>query len=86
MEIPSVTKIEEGRYNISSLPCPDCNTIVTFEIDGSALFLARQGGSVQSVLPDKSADIRERFVSGYCAPCWTKLFDYDDDDEAEEEE
>ncbi len=81
MQTSSVTKIREGRYQIVSLPCPDCNTTVTFEIDGSFLFLAQRGGSVQDVLPDKSADDRERFVSGYCAPCWSAMFGGDDDDE-----
>jgi hypothetical protein len=84
MQIQSATKIEEGRYQIASKPCPDCNAVVTLEIDGSSLYLANQGASVQQVLPNQPADVRERFVSGYCADCWNKIFDFDDDEEDDE--
>jgi hypothetical protein len=80
MQIQSTTKIEEGRYQIVSKPCPDCNTVVTLEIDGSSLYRANQGASVQEVLPNQTADVRERFVSGYCSDCWKLIF-ADDDEE-----
>lgn len=85
MFIPSVTKIEEGRYQISSKPCPDCNAVISFEIDGASLYLANQGATIQQVLPDKSNDVRERFLTGYCPECWTKIFGSDDDESEEDE-
>jgi hypothetical protein len=84
MLIPSVTKIEEGRYKITSRPCPDCNTSVSLEIDGASLFLANQGAFVQKVLPNEPDNVRERFVSGYCADCWSKIFANDDEEESED--
>jgi hypothetical protein len=69
-----VSKIEEGRYLVSSLPCPDCSQVFTTEISGDRLFAFRQGAFIQEVLPNLSASERERFMSGYCGDCWKKIF------------
>jgi hypothetical protein len=74
MKIQSVERIKEGRYKITSPPCPDCNAFVTLEIDGKSLFLANQGEFVQKVLPKEPQQVREQFVSGYCGSCWSKIF------------
>jgi hypothetical protein len=84
MLIQSVTKIEEGRYKITSRPCPDCSTAVSLEIDGASLFLANQGAFVQKVLPNEPDSVRERFVSGYCAGCWSLIFADDGEEESED--
>jgi hypothetical protein len=84
MLIQSVTKIEEGRYKITSKPCPDCSTAVSLEIDGASLFLANQGAFVQKVLPNEPDSVRERFVSGYCAGCWSLIFGNDEDEDDKE--
>jgi hypothetical protein len=70
----SVSKVEEGLYQVTSKPCPDCTTSVSLQISGQSLYLANQGALVQAVMPDQPADVRERFVTGYCAECWSKIF------------
>lgn len=83
MNITHVGKIEEGRYTISSLVCPKCNESLTIEVSGNELFRIRQG-ELNVLAPRISKEERERFISGYCAPCWADLFggwDDDDDDE-----
>lgn len=74
MLIQSITKIEEGRYKITSPPCPECTVYITLEIDGSSLYLANQGELVQKVLPNEPQRVREQFVSGYCGGCWDRIF------------
>lgn len=80
MSIPKITKIREGKYAIESPICPGCNKTETVEIDGQSLFRFRQGEKIQDVMPNMSADVRERFMSGYCPPCWTETFGSDDDE------
>ena len=80
MRITKVTKIEEDKYEIESIPCRTCEQTISLEIGGYALFHLNQGAGAMTVLPDVSVDVRERFMSGYCPPCWTALF-ADDEDE-----
>jgi hypothetical protein len=81
MMFTSVSKVEEGLYEVTSKPCPDCTTTVSLQISGHSLYLANQGALVQFVLPNQTADVRERFVSGYCSTCWNTMFDFDDEEE-----
>jgi hypothetical protein len=74
MKLNEITKKEEGVYKVSSLPCPDCKGVLTIEIGSDKLFQYNQGALISSVLPDFSAEQRERFVSGYCGDCWKKIF------------
>lgn len=84
MNIGHIGKIAEGQYTISSPPCPACNEVLTLEIDGSLLYQYNRGASITTVLPNETDDTRERFISGYCAPCWTQMFGgWDDEDEDE---
>lgn len=83
MELRNITKVIEGTYAVDSLPCPECNEVLTIEIDGSNVFQYHQGARIDSVLPDLSDDERERFITGYCSDCWNNLFP---DEEGEENE
>ena len=69
-----IGKIEEGRYTVSSKPCPMCNESLTIEITGQQLYKYNQGALIQEVMPDVSAQDRERFVTGYCNTCWISIF------------
>jgi hypothetical protein len=44
------------------------------------------GAYIQDVFPDLSLDDRERFISGYCTPCWDQLFPFPEEDGIPEEE
>jgi len=79
MQLKQVTKIREGLYKASSLPCPDCNDVLEIELLGSKLYAYNQGAYVQEVFPDMNDDDRERFVSGVCPPCWEKTFPDEDE-------
>ena len=77
MNITHVGKIAEGKYTISSLECPVCKDTETIEITGSELYRINQGE--RNVLaPRISADVRERFISGYCPTCWDELYGTDE--------
>jgi hypothetical protein len=85
MELRNITKVEEGTYEVSSLPCPKCEQSLTVQIGGQQLFQYNQGASILAVLPDTNDDDRERFITGYCPTCWVELFGgWDDDEEGEE--
>lgn len=80
MSITSLKKLAEDKYEIESLKCPTCKQTTIVEIGGYALFQLNQGAGAMTVLPDVSVDVRERFMSGFCPPCWTAAF-ADDEDE-----
>lgn len=81
MTITKVTKLSEDKYEILSLPCPLCKKTAVEKISGYQLFQYRQGAGATVVLPNVSVDVRERFMSGTCGPCWTTMFGPGDDDE-----
>lgn len=77
MNITHIGKVREGLYTISSVPCPKCNEVLTLDIEGSLLFQYHQGAHISVVLPNETPATRERFITGYCDPCWTALFGSD---------
>ena len=50
MRLNNITKVEEGTYKVSSLPCPDCQGVLTLEIGGYNLFRYNQGALISEVL------------------------------------
>ena len=81
MSITKLEKIEEGKYQLTSLPCPTCKQTLTLDVSSYAVFQLNQGAGAMTVLPDVSVDVRERFMSGFCSPCWTATFGSDEDDD-----
>jgi hypothetical protein len=79
--ITDVRKIEEGRYKITSLPCPSCKTVLEVEVTGEQLFKLNQGAFMADATPELTADQWERFITGFCGPCWTNLFGDDEDED-----
>ena len=80
MVITKTEKIVEGTYAVTSLPCPVCGASATVEIASQKLFFYNQGASISIVLEGHPADVRERFISGYCGSCWSNLFGSDEED------
>jgi ribosomal protein S27E len=80
-KIAKLEKIEEGRYNATSLPCPMCGDSLTIEMPTSRLFAYNNGASITEVFPDLNSAERERFISGTCGDCWNKMFAFDDEEE-----
>jgi len=67
-----------SAYVVTSLPCPTCKETTSIEIAPEKLFLYNNGGRVQDVLVGYDIDVRERFITGTCSPCWDSLFDFDE--------
>jgi hypothetical protein len=76
----SIKKIEEGLYAIESLPCMHCDETVTVLIDGPQIWAMNQGEPTHTVMPFATAGLRERFISGTCETCWTRIFGLDEED------
>lgn len=66
----NIRKVTEGKYLVDSQPCPSCGDVLTAEIDGPHLFAYNHGALGQDVFPDMSPDNRERFMTGFCPPCY----------------
>jgi hypothetical protein len=67
-------------YKVDSLPCPNCNDVLTLSLFPDEVFNYNQGGYAQNVLSRYDADVRERFISGMCGDCWSAMFaDFDDE-------
>jgi hypothetical protein len=80
MQLNNITKVEEGLYSVESLPCPKCGDTYKLEIAGRQLHAYHNQSMVDEVLPDLSAEDRERFITGICPPCWDKMFEYEEMD------
>ena len=74
MNIKSIEKIEEGLYDIQSIPCIACKTVITIQITAPQLWAYNNGAHVQEVIPDESLAIREQFITGTCGTCWDNMF------------
>tara|TARA_B110000503_G_C6906558_1_gene312883 strand:- start:335 stop:586 length:252 start_codon:yes stop_codon:yes gene_type:complete len=77
-----ITKNEELNYFVSSLPCPNCDSVLSLEITPDKLYAYNQGAYAQDVLSAYDADTRERFITGICGTCWNEMFgepDWDDE-------
>jgi hypothetical protein len=70
MVITDVTRVTEGSYEVTSLPCPVCKDTLTVGITSEQLRTYRENGLVQNVFPDLPLPDRERFISGYCPKDW----------------
>jgi len=64
---------------VASKPCPDCQQRVYFLLPMSATQAYSINHHVGQSFPMLNADQRERFITGYCVPCWNDLFAYVDD-------
>jgi hypothetical protein len=82
MQLLNIIKIEEGLYSVESLPCPKCGDIYKLEIAGRELHAYHRQDMVEEVLPTLSPEDRERFITGICPPCWDKMFQYEEEDQA----
>jgi hypothetical protein len=65
-------------YVVTSHACPMCGGTQSIEIPSHKLFEYNQGALAHQVLSDFDADVRERFISGTCSPCWDSLFSFDE--------
>lgn len=62
-----------------SKPCPDCGQILVVEVTQEQFTRLAEGRDhIQNILPELSASSRERFISGYCGPCWDRMFEGSD--------
>jgi len=59
---------------ITSLRCPNCGGTETIELTDEENASRMRGSFAQVWGRRFSADVRERFISGYCAPCWDRIF------------
>lgn len=73
MQLLNITKIEEGLYSVESLPCPMCASKEILQLAGAQVHAYHNNALIQEVLPEVSAETRERFISGVCPPCWDSL-------------
>ncbi len=75
MHVTQIEKIEEGRYNVTSLLCIECHTTETIEVSSKWVFDLHQGGSGSELLPspEYSMGLRERFITGLCDKDWQKV-------------
>ena len=82
MQLINVTKVTEGKYYVQSLPCPKCDDRMELVIEGRQMHAYHNERMIDEVLPDVSAEDRERFITGICPPCWDKMFQYEEEGEA----
>jgi hypothetical protein len=54
--------------------CPDCGGSAYFLVPVSATVAFAITHHVTNSFPMMNRDQRERFITGYCVPCWDNLF------------
>ena len=61
---------------IAAYPCPQCGDVKVFDITERQMEeLKVRQKHIQYILPDFSAEDRERFVSGMCPTCWDAMWE-----------
>lgn len=55
-------------------PCPGCGLTRQVTVPEDDYHKFQAGAHVQDAFPYLDAGIREGFLTGYCTPCWDKLF------------
>lgn len=54
--------------------CPHCRKEEAVEVSQAGYEKWKAGSLIQDALPELSADVREQLITGYCGPCWNKIF------------
>lgn len=61
--------------------CPNCSGRLEYETSPEIAERIIAGKEpIQNILPNESADIRERFITGICESCWDSIFEEQHDD------
>lgn len=69
-------RTEERSAMLVGKDCPGCKSPgpIYYATRQQASDFASRRKNLQEIMPEVSADDRERFITGYCAPCWDNLF------------
>jgi hypothetical protein len=59
---------------IRSRSCPHCHESIKVEVPDEGIKAFQEGAFIQDAFPELDAATRERFITGYCGPCWDRLF------------
>ncbi len=59
-------------------PVGTCGKRILLPVTEEEASAYMDGAKIQVCLANYNADIRERFLSGYCPTCWRKAFGADD--------
>lgn len=62
---------------LQSKPCPCCGKRILLPVTEEEASAYYDGAPIQIALANRSAEIRERYVSGFCPTCWKKQFGSD---------
>lgn len=62
-------------HTVATLPCPECGERDIINVTPEMWQALRTGaGRIQDILrPYYGPDIRERFITGLCPPCWDNV-------------
>lgn len=64
---------QEGDTTVVRVRCPTCLSEDAVVVPTEGFKRWRNGALIQRALPELTADLRERLISGTCQPCWTLL-------------
>lgn len=59
---------------INSKPCPGCHETVLIQVRRKDYLAWKNGELIHKAFSYLTREQRERLISGYCDPCWDKLF------------
>lgn len=57
-----------------SKPCPGCKRVLFLKVQERDYENWENGTLIQNAFPYLSDEERESLITGYCDPCWDKLF------------
>lgn len=68
--------LEPKQHAIPTLPCPGCGQRINVACtrEQADEMSSPRCRDINQVFPELDCDTHERFISGYCPPCWDKLF------------
>lgn len=67
---------DDKLITVTTKACPACGHSEAVKITSVESFALNAGAPMQDVFPERDADFREMFITGYDKKCWDELFDF----------
>jgi len=72
---------QNPRETVLQATCPDCGIVEEFTVSSASLQMWTRGDRIQDAFPELGENQREKMQTGFCDPCWQKMWAYLNDEE-----
>jgi hypothetical protein len=80
-----ILKDQNEQETVVEAVCPGCSGVERMTVKTASLAMWNRGDLIQDAFPELDASQRERFITGYCDPCFQAMWDYLNDEDGIED-